>query len=243
MTSLALVSDRQPAIAAPPVHWAHDVRNVLASVGLHQDTLARLSGPHGAKAAYAGHALISKVSALCNVALIGDPNGCSQRQPFEITAMIRHVVDLLAPAAPDGFRVNIVSDAPAYVLADQNEIFRVLFNLLHNALTVARAGPRLRRIDISVERVGRIVVLRIADNGGGLPRKVAERCFRRPAAGAIHGFGLAIARELMERNGGTLSCETSAKGTTFRLELAGGFLNRAANGPVTHLLGRRAMIR
>ena len=141
LTSLALVSDRQPAIAAPPVHWAHDVRNVLASVGLHLDTLARLSGPHGAKAAYAGHALISKVSALCNVALIGDPNGCSQRQPFEITAMIRHVVDLLAPAAPDGFRVNIVSDAPAYVLADQNEIFRVLFNHLHNALTVARAAP------------------------------------------------------------------------------------------------------
>src|SRR6266446_10719192 len=146
-------------------------------------------------------------------------------------------------AAADGFTVNIVSDAPVHVLADQNEIFRVLFNLLHNALTVARAAPRLRRIDISVERAGRIVVLRIADNGGGLPRKVAERCFRRPAAGAIHGFGLAIARELMERNGGTLSCETSAKGTTFRLELAGGFLNRAANGPVTHLLGRRAMIR
>jgi len=141
LTSLALVSNRQPAIAAPPAHWAHDVRNVLASVGLHLDTLARLSGPHGAKAANAGHALISKVSALCNVALISDPNGCGQRQPFEITAMIRHVVDLLAPAAPDGFRVNVVSDAPAYVLADQNEIFRVLFNLLHNALTVARAAP------------------------------------------------------------------------------------------------------
>ncbi len=196
MTSFALVSNRQPATAVPPAHWAHDVRNVLASVGLHLDTLARLSGPHGAKAANAGHVLISKVSALCNVALMAAQIGCSQRRPFEITAMVRDTVDLLAPAAPDGFTVNIVSDAPVHVLADQNEIFRVLFNLLHNALTVARAAPRLRR----------------------------------------------IARELMERNGGTLSCETSAKGTTFRLELAGGFLNRAANGPVTHLLGRRAMI-
>jgi signal transduction histidine kinase len=243
MTSFALVSNCQSATAVPPAHWAHDVRNVLASVGLHLDTLARLSGPHGAKAANAGHALISKVSALCNVALVAAPDACSQRQPFEITTMVRHVVDLLAPAAPDGFTVNIVSDAPVHVLADQNEIFRVLFNLLHNALTVARAAPRLRRIDISVERAGRIVVLRIADNGGGLTRKVADRLFRRPAAGALHGYGLAIARELMERNGGTLSCETSAKGTTFRLELAGLFLNRAADGPVTHLLGRRAMIR
>src|SRR5260221_9292508 len=126
--------------------------------------------------------------------------------------MVRHTVDLLAPAAPDGFTVNVVSDAPVHVLADQNEIFRVLFNLLHNALTVARAAPRLRRIDISVERAGRIVVLRIADNGGGLPRKVAERCFPRPAAGGIHGFGLGIARGLMEPNRRNLSFDTSSKG-------------------------------
>jgi hypothetical protein len=90
-------------------------------------------------------------------------------------------------AAADGFTVNIVSDAPVHVLADQNEIFRVLFNLLHNALTVARAASRLWRIDVSVERAGRIVVLRIAGNGDGLARKVAERCFRRPP-GAVHGY-------------------------------------------------------
>src|SRR5262249_12662766 len=151
----------------PPAHWAHDVRNVLASVGLHLDTLARLSGPHGAKAANAGHALISKVSALCNVALIADPNGCGQRQPFEITAMIRHVVDLLPPAAPDAFRATTVSDAAAHWLAAESEILRVLFNLLHNAVTVARAAPRLRRIDMSVERAGRIVVLKLAEKKRG----------------------------------------------------------------------------
>src|SRR5260370_26554945 len=188
MTSCALVSNRQPAPAVPPARWADDVRNVLASVGLHLDTLARLSGPHGAKAANGGHVLISKGSGLYNVALMAGQIGCSQRHLFEITAMVRHTVDLLAPAAPDGFTVNVVSDAPVHVLADQNEIFRVLFNLLHNALTVARAAPRLRRIDISVERAARIVVLRIADNGGGLPRKVAERCFLRPPAGAMYAL-------------------------------------------------------
>ena len=42
--------------------------------------------------------------------------------------------------AADGFTVNIVSDAPVHVLADQNEIFRVLFNLLHNAMLPPPAG-------------------------------------------------------------------------------------------------------
>jgi signal transduction histidine kinase len=125
-------------------------------------------------------------------------------------------------------------------VADQNEIFRVVFNLIYNAVMVARATRRLRRIDISVERVGNNVTLRIADNGGGLPREVVRRLFRPPAAGAIRGHGLAIARELMERNGGTLGCETSAKGTVFRLEFADLYVNRV-EGPVTSSLGRRAV--
>src|SRR5260370_16717569 len=112
MTSFALVSNRQPATAVPPAHWAHDVRNVLASVGLHLDTLARLSGPHGAKAANAGHVLISKVSALCNVALMAAQIGCSQRQPFEITTMLPDTVALLPPAAPDPFTLNIIIHPP-----------------------------------------------------------------------------------------------------------------------------------
>src|SRR5258708_12124084 len=112
MTSFALVSNRQPATAVPPAHWARDVRNVLASVGLHLDTLARLSGPHGAKAANAGHVLISKVSALCNVALMAAQIGSSQRHLFEIPAMLRHTVDLLPPPAPAAFTPNITTDAP-----------------------------------------------------------------------------------------------------------------------------------
>src|SRR5258708_7434390 len=108
--------------------------------------------------------------------------------------------------------------------------------------SVARSSAKLRRIDISVERAGAITAVRIADDGGGLPPRVAARLFRRPARdGAMHGHGLAIARELMERNGGTLACETSRKGTIFRLELAAFTSIRVAEGPVTRSLGQRAI--
>jgi len=41
------------------------------------------------------------------------------------------------------------------------------------------------------------------------PSQVVARLFRAPAApDAKHGHGLAIARGLMERNGGTLTCES-----------------------------------
>jgi two-component system sensor histidine kinase CreC len=127
------------------------------------------------------------------------------------------------------------------VLGEHTELFRVLFNLLHNALVVARSGAKVRRIEVAVERAGAITAVRIADDGGGLPPRVAARLFRAPArAGAMHGHGLAIARELMERNGGTLACETSRKGTIFRLELAAFTSIRIVEGPVTRSLGQRA---
>ena len=51
-----------PVYAAPdPVNQpslVHDLRNLLASIGLHVETLQRLSGPGGGKAADAAYALL-----------------------------------------------------------------------------------------------------------------------------------------------------------------------------------------
>jgi len=240
MTNLALVSSRQAAL--PPAQWAHDIRNMLATLGLHLDSLARLSGPHGAKAANAAHALIAKAGGMCNAAVAASSavDGRSRRHPFDITAAVRHAAELVAPLGPEGFVINVTSTGPCIVLGDHTEGFRVLFNLLHNALTVARSSAKLRHVEIAVERKCEITEVKIADNGGGLPAQVAAKLFRGPAAtGALHGHGLAIARELMERNGGTLACETSRNGTTFRLGFAACTSIRVAEGPVTRSLGRR----
>jgi signal transduction histidine kinase len=241
MTSLTLVASRQAPL--PPTEWAHDFRNLLTTIGLHLESLGRLSGPHGAGAASAALSLIARAGEMCSEAVVAAAasGGGRHRHPFDITAAIREVVDVVAPLGPDDLRIDIASTGVHVVVGDRSELFRVLFNLIYNASTVARSRAKLRRIDISVERVGEITTVRIADDGGGLPPRVAARLFRGPAnAGAVHGHGLAIARELMERNGGTLACETSRTGTTFRLELPAFSSIRIAEGPVTRSLGQRA---
>jgi signal transduction histidine kinase len=235
MTNLAFVSSHRPAPALLPTQWAHDVRNLLATIGLHLDTLARLSGPHGAKAASAAQALVAKVSGMC-----GETGNARHRHPADIASTVRHVIDLLAPLYPEGFAVNFPSTESHFVLADHSEVFRVLFNLIHNAVAVGRAKGTLRRIDISITRVGETSEVKIADDGRGLPAQVVARLCRGPAsADATRGQGLAIARELMERNGGTLTCETSRKGTTFRLVFVAFTSLHLVEGPVTRSLGRR----
>src|SRR6516162_5190529 len=56
--SQLVVASNNPALSCPlRAHVAHDLRNLLATVGLHLETLQRLSGPSGAKAANAANAL------------------------------------------------------------------------------------------------------------------------------------------------------------------------------------------
>jgi signal transduction histidine kinase len=237
MTNLTLVSSRQAATDAPPLQWAHDLRNLLATIGLHLDTLARLSGPRGAKAVDAAHALVMTAGRMCR----DTSEKRIRRHPFDIMATLRHVVDLVAPLGPQGFTVKLECSPAHFVLADQSDVFRILFNLLHNAVKVARTSHALRRIEISIASAENSTEVKITDNGPGLPPKVVARLFRGPAEGdAAHGHGLAIARELAERNGGTLTCKTSHKGTMFRLELTALSSIGMVDDSVTRSLGRRA---
>src|SRR5271165_4002637 len=101
MADLSLAASRQ--IALPPAQWAHDIRNLLTTIGLHLDSLARLSGPRGAKSADAMHALISRAAMMSSEAVTfseGD-TARARRHPFDITGIIRQVIDLLEPLGPE----------------------------------------------------------------------------------------------------------------------------------------------
>ena len=237
MSHLALVSPASRTAPSPATQWAHDIRNTLATVGLHLDTLERLAGSAGHKAVEAAHALMLRATAMCEQAQRSDP--AARRRPVEAVEAIRQVVELIKPAAPAGFDIRVRADGLFPVAADADHLFRILFNLLHNAASVARRG-QLKTVDISIERAAASVVLRIADDGPGLPASVRKQLFR---AGVLSsdgsGLGLSIARELAERNGGTLRLAPSARGAAFLLELPAAAA-AAQESAVTRSLGRRA---
>jgi len=60
---------------------AHDLRNLLALVGLHVETLRRLSGPSGSAAADAVQALLTRGATLCNKALDSTAMNPAQAAP------------------------------------------------------------------------------------------------------------------------------------------------------------------
>ena len=101
-------------------------------------------------------------------------------------------------------------------------MFRILFNLIHNAVGVARTAGTPRRIALVLEHNDATVTIRVADDGPGLPDDVRKRLFQRnPSVAGGSGYGLSIARELSERNGAALKLSDRVRGTEFTIELQG----------------------
>jgi signal transduction histidine kinase len=246
MSQLTVVST-SPAMGYPPgAQAAHDLRNLLATVALHLETLQLLSGPSGAKASDAAHALLTRGAAMCNNALdrSTNPDGRPRRRGVDVIGIAREVADLLAPAAPQGFIFDIVQNAAAAVLADPDEVFRILFNLMSNAVAVAnRKASTLRTVTIDIGTEASMMTISVADDGPGLPAGVRVGLFRRQSRRSgtpRHGYGLAIARELAERNGGTVVHVPAAKGAAFTVMLPA--LRAVPASVEPGFLGRRAMI-
>ncbi|MET0961600.1 MAG: HDOD domain-containing protein [Noviherbaspirillum sp.] len=101
---------------------------------------------------------------------------------------------------------------------------QVLMNLLKNAVEALPSGGEIEIADNGqVNRDGRLYAeLRISDNGSGIPRDILPRLFSQVAStkgGQGRGLGLSIVHSLVQKMGGTITCRSSSKGTSFDLML------------------------
>jgi signal transduction histidine kinase len=119
-------------------------------------------------------------------------------------------------------------DRGAQVSADPDQLHRILTNLMRNAREAIEhetERPTPGVIRLSLDQADGTSLIRVADNGPGVPEKVRERIFQ-PFAGSGRpggaGLGLAIARELALAHGGDLAlAETGSAGSVFELRLPG----------------------
>lgn len=202
--------------------WAHDIRNTLGTMSLYLERLESPAEPETLKIVARTNALIARAATMCNDAIrdAGRSGSDAQRHSFDLMQTIAQVFDLVAPIVPAPTELKLNGDGPVMVMADPQDVFRIIFNLIHNAVGVARQSDGIRRIDLTVEQKGATVRVRIADDGPGLPDAVRANLFRRgKSTTGGTGYGLSIARELAERNGGMLELAQGGAGTAFTLDL------------------------
>ena len=127
---------------------------------------------------------------------------------------VAHVVSANARLAITTLEVE-VSGPTVLLEGDRGKLEQALYNLVINA---GQVGAQHVRIDVS--EGGRVV---ISDDGPGIPPDVATTLFdpfvtKRPGGS---GLGLAVVKHVVERHGGTIRLEPSARGARFSITLRG----------------------
>ena len=113
-----------------------------------------------------------------------------------------------------------LEDALPRVRGFAGELNQIWGNLIDNALDALPDGGRL---EVLAAREGPSVVVRIVDNGPGIPAAIRERIFEpfftTKGVGKGTGLGLDIVRRLIRHNDGTIEVESQPGRTEFSVTL------------------------
>ena len=207
----------------------HDLRNMLTSAQMASDRLAALGDPKVAQALpRLERALDRAINLASDVMAYG-----KSKEPEPVTRVIplRPALDMAAEDAgltPQGVSLETVIGPREQVLADPDQLHRILTNLLRNAREAIDGAPDRGgkgKVFIELRRADGASILRLSDDGPGVPERARTNLFQ-PFVGSVRrggtGLGLAIARELAHGHGGDLALvETGPGGSVFDLTLAG----------------------
>ncbi len=133
---------------------------------------------------------------------------------------IRETINLAAQGVQDrlaesSIRLKVeASDGVGTFVADGQRIRQILFNLLSNAIGFSQPG---QTVVLSALRRGDEIILKVSDQGRGIPPEVIDDVFKRfktDSLGSNHrgvGLGLSIVRSLVELHGGRVEIEFRAQ--------------------------------
>ena len=116
---------------------------------------------------------------------------------------------------------NIQQDCPILIIED--DLYQIIFNLVENGIKYNVPGGSLT---VTVDRIDENAIVSVKDTGVGIPpdsvTHVFERFYRvdkaRSRKSGGSGLGLSIVRNMIERNGGSITVEsTVGEGSTFTL--------------------------
>jgi len=206
----------------------HEMRNMLTSAQIASERLAASGDPVVAGVLPRLERALDRAVTLATSVL--DFGKAEEPPPSPRPTPLKPAVEAAAEDAQlAAGRITLANavDARAQVLADPDQLHRILVNLMRNAREAidgegGRGGGTLT-VDLAVE--DGVSLVRVADDGPGLPERARTNLFQ-PFLGSGRkggaGLGLAISRELAQAHGGDLTlAETTKRGTVFELRLPG----------------------
>ena len=206
---------------------AHEIKNPLTPMKLNIQYLEKTAKDYPDRA----HEMIPRVSSVLieqidNLSQIANefsnfaamPQASNEK--FILNEVVETIHDLFRKR--DDMDINMIEPIDdLYIFADKNHLVRILNNLLKNAI---QAIPENRRgkIEIELSRKENQAIIRISDNGTGIPDYMKDKIFTPnfTTKSSGTGLGLAISANMIDSFNGKIYFETQiGKGTDFYVSI------------------------
>jgi signal transduction histidine kinase len=192
----------------------HDLRNMLSAAQLISDRLAAIPDPLAQRLAPRLVATLDRAIQFCQATLTygaGRELPPSRRR-FDLSELVGQVVESAKAENEAAIDYNIDIPPRFCVYADPDQTLRVLENLSRNAAQALMAkgatDGRPKAIRFAAIRTDGLALIEVSDTGPGFPADQGERIFEpfhKSTSDAGAGLGLAIASDLVTRNGGAIA--------------------------------------
>jgi two-component system, OmpR family, sensor histidine kinase ChvG len=199
---------------------SHELKNPLASIRTAAEMMADSESPAERRRF---HDLMVRdvarlerlVSGLRDVARVEGQIEADLTEPIDLVALLAQLVAASDATAADQRRVRLIApSSPSRVIASPERLAQVFDNLLANALSFS---PVASTVTVTLSEKDGHAVATVDDEGPGIPEAHLERVFARffsyrPADKQREhvGLGLAIAKQIVESYGGSVSATNRA---------------------------------
>ncbi|KAB1063925.1 sensor histidine kinase [Salibacter halophilus] len=218
-------SERESAWKEMARQVAHEIKNPLTPMRLNIQHLQRTAKQNPEeleeRIQSIGQNLIEQIDTLSSIAsefsnFAKMPK--AQNEKVDVKSVLNSAIEL---HRNNGAIDLEVKGSDHYVFADKQHLLRAFTNLIKNGLQ-AVPDEREPEIKIFLEKTNSNVVVKISDNGSGIPDELKEKIFSPnfTTKSSGMGLGLAMVKNIVNAAGGEINFQTKVnEGTTFTILL------------------------
>lgn len=232
--ALHLRTERLEAVAELSASLAHEIKNPLASIRSSVEQLSRSALTDADDRVLAGLVVqeSDRLSRLLSEFLDFSRVRVTSSHLLDLAVVARSAVDVVRkhPDCPEEASLELRTEE-TLVDGDEDLLHRVVVNLVLNAV---QASGDSGEVTIEVRHAGagelppgvlleRAALIRVTDNGPGIPDELRERLFDPFVTGRAggSGLGLAIVQRAVQAHRGVVLVDSRAGRTTFEVLLPG----------------------
>jgi signal transduction histidine kinase len=212
-------ADRFAAVGEVATGLAHEIKNPLAGLSGALELLAEDLATNPRHAEVVGemrHQVQRLTKTMESLLSFARPPKAKLRST-EVNATLEKVLFLIRQQCRGTMvevEANLAADLPG-VLADPSQLEQVFLNICLNAVQAMSGRPGLLRVDSRRGEAGQVIV-KIADNGPGIPADLREQLFKPffTTKREGNGLGLAISARIVAEHGGHIGYRCPAEGGT-----------------------------